>query len=151
MRTTESVVIVAERAAVFPHVADLGAYPSWLPLVHAAVPGEPDGDQRPVWDVEIRARVGPFARSKRLRMRRTEVVVDEFAVFERDEHDGREHARWTLRVELADGADASTVVTMHLAYDGSLWTGGVLEHVLEDQIRRGRSGLAALVETRPDR
>jgi hypothetical protein len=36
---------------------------------------------------------------------------------------------------------------MHLAYDGSLWTGGLLENVLEDQIRRGRSGLAALVET----
>jgi hypothetical protein len=150
MRSTESVVVVADRAAVFPHVADLDAYPIWLPLVHEATPGEPGDDPRPVWDVEIRARVGPFARSKRLRMRRTALVADELAVFERDEHDGRDHARWALRVELADGADASTVVTMHLAYDGSLWTGGLLERVLEEQIRRGRSGLAALVETRPD-
>ena len=149
MRSTESVVVVAARAVVFPHVADLGAYPTWLPLVHEARPGEPGDDPRPVWDVEIRARVGPFARSKRLRMRRTELVVDELAVFERDEHDGRDHARWALRVELTDGSEASTVVTMHLAYDGSLWTGGLLEHVLEDQIRRGRSGLAALVEARP--
>jgi hypothetical protein len=87
-------------------------------------------------------------------MRRTELVEDELAVFERDEHDGRDHARWALRVELADGADASmtgasTVVTMHLAYEGSLWTGGLLENVLEEQIRRGRSGLAALVEVPP--
>jgi hypothetical protein len=150
MRTTESVVVAADRAAVFPHVADLAAYPAWLPLVHEATPCEPDDDQRPVWAVEIRARVGPFARSKRLRMRRTEVVHAELAVFERDERDGRDHARWALRVELSDGADESTVVTMHLAYDGSLWTGGLLEHVLDDQIRRGRSGLAALVDVPRD-
>jgi hypothetical protein len=151
MRSTESVVVAAARSAVFPHVADLGAYPAWLPLVHDAVPADGDDDPRPVWDIELRARVGPFARSKQLRMRRTELVDDELAVFERDEHDGRDHARWALRVELTDGDDRTTVVTMHLAYDGSLWTGGLLENVLEDQIRRGRTGLAALVEARPTR
>lgn len=139
MRTSESVLVPAPPDAVFPFVVDLGAYPSWLPLVHAA---EPDGDE--AWVVELRARVGPFARSKQLRMARTAVVADVSAVFERDELDGRQHAGWTLRVELSD-VDDGTLVTMHLAYDGRLWTGGVLERVLDEEVRRGRAGLLSLV------
>ncbi len=154
MRTTESVVVPAPAAAVYPYVADLAAYPRWLPLVHDATPSSAVGRTGPAWDVEIRARVGPFARSKRLRMERTEAVEERLAVFERAEVDGREHARWALRVELdAVGASGptvgapSTTVTMHLAYDGGLWTGGVLEAVLDEQVRRGRVGLAALVSS----
>jgi uncharacterized protein YndB with AHSA1/START domain len=148
MRTTESVTLAAAPSTVFPYVADLAEYPAWLPLVHQAATST-DGDSQPAWDVEIRARVGPFARSKRLRMRRTQLVPDELAVFERDEIDGRQHAGWTLRVELLPVLDHGTTVTMHLAYDGSLWTGGLLARVLDDQIRQGRSGLAALVDDEP--
>lgn len=148
LKTTESVLVPAPARDVFPFVADLDRYPSWLPLVHEA---EPDPAAMASWFVEIRARVGPFARSKRLRMVRTIHDVDRLAEFERAETDGRHHARWALRVELAPAAEASTLVTMHLAYDGALWTGGLLDRVLDEEIRRGRDGLAALVTAEPRR
>ena len=101
---------------VFPHVERLEAYPEWMRLVHEveAVAEQP----RPAWEVELRARVGPFARSKRLRMERTQHEVDRLAVFERAEVDGRQHAAWTLRAELEPLGESSTKMTMHLAYDG---------------------------------
>ncbi len=143
MRTSESVSVPAPPDAVFPFIVDLATYPSWLGLVHAATPDASTG--APAWLVELRARVGPFARSKQLRMERTERVDGELAVFERAEVDGREHARWTLRAELAPTADGGTLVTMHLAYDGRLWTAGLLERVLDEEIRRGRVGLVEAV------
>lgn len=150
MRTTETATVDAAPDVVFPFVADLGRYPAWMPLVHAAT--RLSDVDAPAWDVEIRARIGPFARSKRLRMERTQLVTDRLAVFERAEVDGRDHAAWILRVELAETDPATTavgtVVTMHLAYDGSLWTGGPLARVFDDQVRRGRDGLVAAVEGR---
>jgi carbon monoxide dehydrogenase subunit G len=143
VRTSESIDLSAPPVDVFAHVAELHRYPSWLPLVHAALPVADDG-ATPAWEVEIRARVGPLARSKRLRMERTELVEHRLAVFERAELDGRQHARWALRAEL-EPVRGGTRLTMHLAYDGSLWTAGVLERVLDDEIRRGRAGLAALL------
>ena len=142
MRTSESVVVPARPGDVFEHVARLDAYPSWLRLIHEVevVAEQP----RLAWEVELRARVGPFARSKRLRMERTEVLTDQLVVFERAEVDGRDHARWALRAELAEIADG-TNLTMHLAYDGSLWTGGLLDKVLEEEIRRARAGLVRLL------
>jgi hypothetical protein len=153
MRTTETIELAAPADAVFAHVAELHAYPAWLPLVHMA---EPDaahpGDHGPAWIVELRAKIGPFARSKRLRMVRAEHDPPRAVAFERAETDGREHARWALRVELAELAQAAddaelaaTRLTMHLAYDGALWTGGLLERALDDQVRRGKASLAELL------
>jgi len=149
MRTSESVVVPGLPAVVFSHVADLVAYPAWLGLVHTAEPIGGLSPDRPAWSVELRARLGPFARSKQLRMERTQIVADELAVFERAEIDGRHHASWTLRAELESIADDQTRLTMHLAYDGALWTGGLLERVLEEEIRRGRVGLVRLVSGEP--
>ncbi len=149
MRSTQSVIIAAAPNVVFPFVSTLDQYPNWLPLVHSVEPtATADGERGPSWLVEIRARVGPFARSKRLRMTRTTCDDASAAEFERAELDGREHARWALRAELDElmSADrASTRVTMHLSYDGSLWGGALLERVLDEEIKRGREGLAALV------
>ena len=101
----------------------------------------------PAWQVELRARVGPFARSKRLRMRRTvHDTVDHRVVFERAEADGRTHSPWVLRAEVLQRDGASTL-HMHLHYGGALWTGGVLERVLGDQITSGRERLVALVSS----
>jgi uncharacterized protein YndB with AHSA1/START domain len=147
MRTSESVVVPAPPPVVFRHVARLDAYPAWLGLVHEAELVD-DGD-RPAWSVELRARVGPVARSKRLRMVRTELEPDRRAVFERVEVDGRDHARWSLRAELEPDGSGGSVVTMHLRYDGALWTGGLLERVLDEEIRRGRDGLVRLVSDAP--
>jgi hypothetical protein len=149
MRSSQSVVVEAAPSVVFPFVSTLDQYPNWLPLVHTVEPtATADGEVGPSWLVEIRARVGPFARSKRLRMTRTTHDDATAAEFERAELDGRDHARWALRAELSElpGADgASTQVTMHLAYDGSLWGGALLERVLDEEIKRGREGLATLV------
>lgn len=150
MRTTQSVVVPTPADRVFPLVAQLDRYPNWLRLVYAAAPeGRSDADEAQAWSVELRARVGPFARSKQLRMIRVDHEPDRFVGFERSEIDGREHARWSLRVELESAPDASTLVSMHLAYDGALWTGGLLERVLDEEIRRGRVGLVSLVNDEP--
>jgi carbon monoxide dehydrogenase subunit G len=146
VRTSESVVVPASPAEVFQFVDRLERYPSWLRLVHAAEVVS-DGPE-PVWDVELRARVGPFARSKRLRMQRTSVEENQGAMFERREIDGRDHAMWALRVEL-EPVDDTTVLTMHLAYDGGLWTGGVLQRVLDDEVRRARVKLVELLAPTP--
>jgi len=96
-------------------LSDLGTYPAWLTLVTDA---EPEGDD--VWLVTLRARLGPLARSKRLRMRRTSLDATRVQ-FERDETDGREHSAWTLTASLTPVGDTSEV-TVHLHYGGALWT-----------------------------
>jgi len=98
------------------------------------------------WDVELQAQVGPFARSKRLRMVRVAHEPPFRVVFERAETDGRHHSPWRLAV-LLDSAEASgeTTITMQLTYGGNLWTGAVLERVLDDHVERGAAALAALL------
>ena len=128
---------------LFAFVDDLDRYPAWMDLVHRVEPLA--GDGTPAWQVELRARVGPLARSKRLRMQRT--VHDTAArrvVFERAEADGKRHSEWVLSAEVGR-RDGCSSLDMHLHYGGALWTGGVLERVLADQIRNGRDRLAALV------
>ncbi|HEY6414605.1 MAG TPA: hypothetical protein VIX41_00150, partial [Acidimicrobiales bacterium] len=57
---------------LFGWVDDLAHYPEWLDIVPRATPVEAqDGDPGPAWSVDLRGRLGPFARSKRLRMVRT--------------------------------------------------------------------------------
>jgi hypothetical protein len=128
---------------LFAYVDDLSRYPAWMDLVHRVEPLP--ADPAPAWQVELRARVGPLARSKRLRMHRT--VHDAAArrvVFERAEADGRRHSDWVLSATVAE-RDGHSTLDMHLHYGGALWTGGVLERVLADQIRSGRDRLAGLV------
>lgn len=124
---------------VRPFVADLSRYPEWMPLVYSAVS---TGDD--VWDVELRAKVGVFARSKRLRMRRT-LQSDSLYVFERDEDDSRRHSPWMMRVSLTPTESGSTVA-IDLSYGGNLWTAGVLDRVLASQVDAGKAGLAAIVQ-----
>jgi hypothetical protein len=133
----------ASPADVFEHVALLDQYPPWMRLVHKVEALEPD-DGRPAWWVELRARIGPFARSKQLRMVRVQVEQDRAVRFERIQPDEHDHANWILSVRLEPAGDG-TWLTMDLAYTGDLWTGGVLGRVLDDEIRRGRDGLRRIV------
>ena len=150
-----SAVLVAEcpPATLYRWVHDLADYPVWLDLVHRAAPDQTAADSAPAWMVELRARVGPFARSKRLRMVRTDGVDGKLVRFERRELDGHTHSSWVLQAELtavttlaATATTASTTLTMSLHYGGGLWTGAVLERVLHEQINRGHDSLKALVE-----
>ena len=132
---------------LFAFVDDLGRYPAWIGLVHAADPMDADGE--PEWQVELRARLGPLARSKRLRMRRTvHDTAAHVAVFERHEVDGKQHSPWVLRAEVSPSSEGAAL-QMHLHYGGGLWTGGVLERALADQITNGRERLLALVRSTP--
>lgn len=145
MDVTASLEAQCGAALLFEFVDDLSTYPQWNGLVHSAV-SEPGNDQ--AWDVQLRARLGPLARSKRLRMVRTLRDADTFTVkFERDQADGRSHAPWVLGATILERNGLSTL-TMHLHYGGSLWTGGALERVLADQIISGRERLLELVATR---
>jgi hypothetical protein len=149
MEIERRVVLAAPPEAVYHQVDDLTRYPAWMELVHDVEVSTPDTSERPAWEVELRARVGPFARSKRLRMTRTVHEPASVAVFERSETDGRAHARWLLEVRLTpiDGSGLegpSTDLAMLLRYDGSLWSGAVLQRVLDDHVERGAAALVAM-------
>ncbi len=118
---------------------DLMSYQYWLDLVDHVELGETDdNDPGPAYLVTLVAKIGPFARRKRLRMVRHE-VDESGATFERREIDDREHSTWVLGAHAEPGDP--TTVSMRLAYGGGLWS-EVLERVLEDQIRDAVDSLA---------
>ncbi len=130
---------------LFSKVADLSTYTEWLDIVHGAeVVSGLDGSA--VWNVELRARLGPFARSKRLRMVRTTCDAPRVAVFERQESDGKQHSAWVLRATI-ESLSTGCTLNMHLHYGGLLFTGGVMERLLADQIRQGSDRLLAMFTT----
>ncbi len=136
-------------AVLRPWVADLDRYPAWLSIVPKAerlgVPDDPDQaelDGHPAWAVELRAKLGPLARSKRLRMVRT-LVEDDHVRFERWELDGKEHSPWVLDVRI-EATDAGSNLTMKLHYGGGLGE-SLLERLLRDEIEESKPRLIALV------
>ena len=147
LHTTADLVAPCGVDELWWHVESLDRYPAWMRLVHDVEPLADDA-HGPAWSVELRARVGPLARSKRLRMVRTlhePVGGDRRAVFERVELDGRRHSPWTLTVDVGPAGPGESRVAVHLDYAGSLWTGGVLQRILDDAIRDGRDELRRLV------
>jgi hypothetical protein len=128
---------------LFAWVDDLGRYPQWLEIVPRAAPvvTHPD-DPGPAWSVDLRGRLGPFARSKRLRMART-VHEPGRVRFDRVEHDGRQHAPWVLSAEVA-ATDGGSRLQMHMHYGGSL-VGPLIERLLADEIDRSKPRLLALI------
>lgn len=129
---------------LFELVERLDDYPAWMPLTHR-VAAKPDHAGRPAWEVELRARVGPLARSKRLTMVRTEHDASRrVAVFERHEPDSRQHSAWVMRATVVPTSSGSRL-DMQLHYGGGLWTGGLMERVLSDQIKAGRVRLLELI------
>ena len=139
MQYSSDVVVAVVPARVYPYVADLARYVEWMPMVHG-VEAVDDG----VWNVELRAKVGVFARSKRLRMKRT-VNTSQHIVFERDEIDGKRQSPWTMAIAL-QATEAGSVVTVDLSYGGTLWTAGILDRVLAAQVDAGKTGLARVVQ-----
>ncbi len=143
MHLTASLDAPCSVGELFSWVDDLSRYPAWLQLVGAAT-AAPAADGSEGWLVELRGRLGPFSRAKRLRMVRTHLEPDHLVRFERRELvDGRRHSPWTL-VAAVSGNDTSSHLEMQLHYGGALW-GPVLEQLLRSEIEKGRRRLIELV------
>jgi hypothetical protein len=142
MRKTIAAELDADPDAVAAVLRDLERYPDWLDIVTAAEPtNAARGDAGPAWLVTLRAKVGPFARSKRLRMVR---MIDDPGQlrFVRAEVDGRDHASWILDARLGDERPCS--VEVELSYGGGLWS-TPLEAILGSQATDAVPRLQALV------
>ena len=130
-------------AAVLPLISDLTQYPQWMGLVHAVVP---EADNQ-AWQVELRGKIGPFARSKRLRMVQVETSSAEHVRFERAEVDGRSHSAWVLDAMVSHKDAATprmTTLNMTLQYSGRLFS-SVVERALHDEIEASKQRLRKLV------
>ena len=123
---------------LLPFIDDLAQYPSWMGLVHAVVPEEAG-----IWQVELRGKIGPFARSKRLRMTQVETSEPLHVRFERQENDGRTHSDWVLDAQVTEVGSASTL-NMTLQYSGRLFS-SVVERALHDEIEASKQRLRELV------
>ena len=121
-------------------MSDLAAYTQWLDIVYRAEADNENNGEDSVWNVQLRGKVGPFARSKNLRMVRTVNIAGSRVVFVRKELDGRSHSAWVFTAYISPKGEGSTVA-VHLHYGGTLFTGGVLERLLADQITRGQQRL----------
>jgi uncharacterized protein YndB with AHSA1/START domain len=126
--------------AVFPWVAELERYPAWLEIVTKAVA---DGDG--AWLVDLRGRLGPVARRKRIRMARVAVDALHTVRFERAELDGREHAAWVLEASVEPSAGGTHLV-VRLHYGGGLFA-PVLEKLLAEEVERSRQRLLTALAT----
>jgi hypothetical protein len=129
---------------LFPWVDDLSRYPEWLDIVPRAVAVDAHADDAgPAWSVDLRGRLGPFARAKRLRMVRAASEPSTHARFERAEHDARVHSSWVLDARI-DPLASGCRLTMRLHYGGRMWV-PALDRLLADEINRSRPRLLACV------
>jgi hypothetical protein len=123
---------------LLPFIDDLAQYPAWMGLVHTVISEGED-----VWQVELRGKIGPFARSKRLRMIQVETSEPHHIRFERQENDGRSHSDWVLDAQVTEVGSASTL-NMTLRYSGRLFS-SVVERALHDEIEASKQRLRELV------
>lgn len=152
MRQTRTVDVTADLDArcqpadLTAVLRDLDRYPEWLSILPRTEAER--GAEPAAWSVELRATIGPLARSKRLRMVR---VVDEpgHVRFERAETDGRRHSPWVLDAVVTPTSDGAHLV-MSLHYGGA-FGGGIVERLLRDEIDSSRARLKELVERGVDR
>ena len=138
--------IPCEPSQIYPFVCDLVQYPQWMGLVHSAVL-DPTTTGPTAWIVELRGKIGPFARSKRLRMQQVVTGSPHLVRFERSEDDGQQHGQWVLEVKIADlstdmAPKSSLKMTLH--YGGRLFS-GVVERALQDEIEMSKKRLLNLV------
>ena len=136
MELVASVEVPVSVEKLFNYVADLANYSSWLEFVYKVDLVGESTETDATWLVELRAKLGVLARSKRLRMTRTICEHPKLVVFERREQDSRRHSDWVLRATVSPTSTGARLET-NLHYSGSLFTGGMLERALNDQIAAG--------------
>lgn len=147
--TTE---IGASRARVFDVIANVDTYADWLEVVQRVEPAtgstsSVDGAaEGPAWFVTLRAKLGPLARSKRLRVAPDIAAEPSRFRLVRTELDGRNHSPWIFDSSLDEAATDTTKLTMTLTYGGSLWS-PALTGVLERQLTSAAAKLETLATT----
>lgn len=149
MHRTVTADISADQDTVAAIVSDLGSYPAWVEFVSGVEAAPADsGDPGTAWFVTLKARVGPFARSKKLRMVQASAEGSASpARFVRRELDGRDHAAWILEAQVSGGPNgAGSNVTMDLRYEGGLWS-APLDAVLGSQVDGAIAGLNEYAQT----
>jgi len=133
----------AAPSAVLAEVAVLAGYPAWHGMVRRV---DPDGDG---WLVDLGARLGPFTRTKRVRM--VTEAVDEDATpgvvrFVRAELDGKDHGRWEMEAAVDPAAgEGPCTLRLRLRYDGSSPLIGMLEPMLRSEFERSADRLRRLL------
>jgi len=132
----------ATPAAVLAEVSDLPGYPIWHGMVKRV---DADGDG---WLVDLGARLGPFTRTKRVRMVRSD---DEGGGpgqvrFVRAERDRADYGEWEMlaAVEPATG-DGPCTLRFRLRAEGSSPLIGVLEPLLRAETERSADRLRRLL------
>lgn len=146
MQRTIAAEIDAPAHEVFSVLDDLATYPAWLDIVSKVTPADPEpGEPGPAWWVTLRAQVGPFARSKRLRMVRAHSDAPRTLRYDRAEVDGRSHSAWSLEAAI-EGSEPSAV-RVDLRYEGALWS-APLEAILKGQATDAVPRLQALIAER---
>ena len=136
MDVTLGARIDAPPAAVLAEVEHLPSYPSWHGMVHRV---EPDGDG---WLVDLGGRLGPFTRTKRVRLVRAESSAPGEVRFVRAERDRADHGAWELHgtVDPPTG-DGPCTLRFRLLYDGSSPLASMLEPVLRAETHRSADRL----------
>lgn len=135
----------ASPARVFAALEDLGTYPHWLTIVGRAepAPAHPGDGGGPAWMVELVGRVGPFSKTKRVRMVCTGRDADAGTVrFERVEHDGRSHNVWVLTGATSAVGVGRASVHVHLHYGGGRSLPGA-DLLLRQEANKAGARLAA--------
>ena len=172
MDRTITAAISAPPDRVLEIVSDLATYPHWLELVTEASPcpsrtekinSSPTAheEEPPAWLITLRAKIGPFARSKRLRMVQASLQSRPGqggeTIFKREELDEREHSAWVMRVAVQVASNSPTSdsagtdhceVRISLNYDGNLWS-GALEAVLGAVVGSAGRKLSAFAAETP--
>lgn len=123
-------------SAVLAEVADLPGYTDWHGMVRKV---EPDGDG---WQVDVGGRVGPFTKTKRVRLVRAADDAPGHVRFVRAERDRDDFGRWELAATV-DPAEGDGPCTLHLRllYDGSSPLAGLLEPVLRAETDKSAARL----------
>ncbi len=132
----------ATPATVLAAVSDLPGYPIWHGMVKRV---ESDGDG---WLVDLGARLGPFTRTKRVRMVRSDDEAGDPGQirFVRAERDRADYGEWEMlaAVEPATGEGPCTL-RFRLRAEGSSPLIGMLEPLLRAETDRSADRLRRLL------
>lgn len=128
----------AAPSAVLAEVGNLPGYPEWHGMVKRV---EPDGDG---WLVDLGGKIGPFTRTKRVRMVRAAAEEERPGQvrFVRNERERDDHGGWELDcvVDPATGEGPCTL-RFRMLYDGSSPLIGMLEPLLRAEVDKSSDRL----------